>query len=298
MIMRIAFLYCLLLLSFDGFAQKEYLNIVYTTPPQLENPELQALNLIIPENIKSPPLFIWIGGGAWSYVDRHGEMELARNFAKNGIAVATIGHRLSSATWKDPKLVTDNQHPDHINDLAAAVNWLVRNAGKYGYDAEKLFIGGYSSGAQLAALLCLDPSYLQSYHLEPTIFSGVIPVAGAYDIAHYREAFLNSDRRELAGLHVEAVFGKTPEGWKNASPTSFIQNHVVPMLLISESGTYNYTQELESKMKYKPGFEVYHYTDFDHAGLWKDLSFADDSNCRNLILDFIARNTPEQSVFD
>ena len=42
---------------------------------------IQRLNLVVPKGIKDSPLLVWIGGGAWSYVDRHVEMDLARKFA-------------------------------------------------------------------------------------------------------------------------------------------------------------------------------------------------------------------------
>src|SRR5688572_11040411 len=58
------------------------------------------LNIVIPKEVEQPPLLIWIGGGAWSYVNRNIEMDLARKVPKKGIAVASVSHRLSPATWK------------------------------------------------------------------------------------------------------------------------------------------------------------------------------------------------------
>jgi hypothetical protein len=76
------------------------------------------LNLLIPSGIENPAILIWVGGGAWSKVNRHVEMNLARKFVAQGIAVATIGHRLSAATWSDSSLVPDIQHPQHVTDVA------------------------------------------------------------------------------------------------------------------------------------------------------------------------------------
>jgi hypothetical protein len=97
---------------------------------------------------------------------------------------------------------------------------------------------------------------------------------------------------------VEAVFGESEEDWISASPTEYVKNHQVPMLLISESNTYNYTRLLENKMKYKADFIVKHYQEMDHTGLWKDLSYSDESQYRMEIIDFINSYSEEQSLFD
>ena len=267
-------------------------DISYVKASEIQNDSLQRLNLVLPKDVKNPPMLLWIGGGAWSYVDRNQEMDLARKFAREGIAVASVGHRLSSATWKDPKLVTDVKHPKHIEDIAAAFKWLHENADKYEYDSKRIFIGGYSSGAHLAALLALNEKHLKAHQLSAKNIKGTIPIAGAYDIKNYHQAFANGSRKELAKLHVEAVFGEI-KGFKEASPTSYVSNLKAPMLLISERNTYNYTKIFEDELRKSDsaGFEVLHVRDLDHSGLWKDLSFNKDSSYRKRIVEFIKDKT-------
>ena len=79
-------------------------------------------------------------------------MNVARKFAKEGIAVASVGHRLSM-DWNDSTSVVDVQHPDHVEDVAKAFKWLIDHADEYGYDKEQIFVGGFSSGAHLTAIL-------------------------------------------------------------------------------------------------------------------------------------------------
>lgn len=274
---------------------REIKDIPYVENARAKDESLQKLNLVIPKNIKKPPLFLWIGGGAWSYVDRNKEMDLARKFATEGIAVASVGHRLSSATWQDPKLVTDIKHPQHIEDIASAFAWLHKNAEKYGYDSENIFVGGYSSGGHLAALLSLDEKYLSAHGLSLKYIKGVVPIAGAYDIENYHQAFKNGTRKELAELHVEAVFGEI-DGFKAASPTSYVKNLQIPMLLISERNTFNYTKIFEDTLRETNSkkFEVLHVRDLDHAGLWKDLSLNEDSGYRKKIVKFIKTKQLDQ----
>ncbi len=99
----------------NTFAQTEIIelkNLAYTESIDLPQDSLQQLNLVVPQSDK-PPLLIWIGGGAWSYGDRNLEMDIARQFAHEGIAVAAVGHRLSPAIWKNPSLISGIQHPAH-----------------------------------------------------------------------------------------------------------------------------------------------------------------------------------------
>ena len=63
----------------SGDSYKEILDISYTDNT---SSELLKLNLIIPDNLENMPVFIWIGGGAWAYVDRNKEMDLCRQMAK------------------------------------------------------------------------------------------------------------------------------------------------------------------------------------------------------------------------
>ncbi len=273
---------------------REINNLLYLHPDQVTVDSLQRLNLVLPEKAEQCPLFLWIGGGAWSYGDRHVEMDFARKMAEEGIAVASIGHRLSPAIWRDSSLNTGIQHPKHIQDVAAAVKWLVDHANDYGYDTEKIFIGGYSSGAHLAALLGLDESYLIEVGLSSKVLKGIIPISGAYDIASYHDGFLDGERPELATLHVEAVFGPTQKDWIHASPTSYLVHLSAPMLVISDNNMYNYTRLFEDRIRETDfrNMQVVYAYDLTHGGLWKNLSFAENSIYRTLIVDFIFKQFP------
>ncbi|MCB0669940.1 MAG: alpha/beta hydrolase [Saprospiraceae bacterium] len=275
-------------------AQVKVLNdISYLEAANTENDSLQRLNLTLPGQVDKPPLLIWIGGGAWSYTDRNVEMDLARQFATRGIAVASIGHRLSSALWRDSTHNLGAEHPDHIEDVAMAFKFLHNHAMEYGYDAGKIFIGGFSSGAHLASLLVMDRKYLDKYALSKDLIRGIIPIAGMYDVPHYHETLANSQRPELATLHVESVFGRTNEQHIEASPTRYVDHLSTPTLLISERDSYTYTRIFEDRIR-EAGFreiEILHVQALGHSALWKDLSFNPDSRYRELIIGFINAHT-------
>ena len=250
------------------------------------------LNLVIPKGVEKPILFVWIGGGAWSYVNRDMEMDMARKFAEKGIAVASIGHRLSPATWKDSSLNTGIQHPEHIRDVARAIKYLYTHAGQYGYSDSKIFVGGYSSGAHLAALIAMDGQYLQKEGLSKDQIRGVIPVAGTYDILHYYQVLAQGSGSAFADNHVGSVFGLTMQDFEQASPTRYIDSLSAPMLLISETNTFKYTNLFEDRLREieYDQLEVIHIHRLSHGDLWKNLSYAEQSIYRDVIVDFIKRN--------
>lgn len=253
---------------------------------------IQRLNLVLPKTSKSCPLLVWIGGGAWSYVDRHVEMDLARKIAEEGIAVASIGHRLSPATWRNPDWDKGVRHPAHALDVAASIKWLYDHAVHYGYDREKIYIGGFSSGAHLAALIGLDWSYLRNEGLHPSVIKGMIPISGAFDIVNYYEVFKSGTTPELAQTHVAAVFGDTQEAYESASPTSYLDHLNVPMLLMADNAIDRYTRLLEERLsetEFK-AYQVLYAPDLNHAELWRDISFNANSRYRQAMVDFIRGN--------
>ncbi len=298
-------LFCYCSLTFCTQAQdlrykpKEMVNVAYLSPEETVVDSLQQLNLVLPEGAQNPPLFLWIGGGAWSFVNRHQEMDLARQFAQRGIAVASVGHQLSRGQFSSKAKVSGVKHPAHVQDVAAAFAWLYEHAAEYGYDAQNIFVGGFSSGAHLAALLAMDERYLQKHGLKQANIRAILPIAGAYDIGAYYEVFLNHKDPEvqaMAETHVKDVFGEEA-GFTKASLSSYIDQLKIPMLLVSEGGLFAYTQTFEQQIwesEYRQ-CQILHVMNLGHGGLWKDLSQNNDSQARKVMVDFIRRNVGQKA---
>ena len=284
----------------DTFSYTEHLNVSYLEPDEVKVDSLQKLNLVLPKGVEKPPLLIWIGGGAWSYVNRHVEMNLARKFAREGIAVASIGHRLSRGLFSSQPHPTGVKHPEHVKDLAAAFKWLYDHAETYGYNPNNLFVGGFSSGAHLSALLATDKRYLAAHGLSLKHIKAILPIAGAYDINHYYHHFAEHEQenvREMADTHVKDVFGDSEEDFIDASPSNYLENLSIPMLLVSDNGLFFYTKVFEEQLRnteYR-NCQIVHVFDFNHSELWKDISNAPNSQTRNIMLDFIRRHSGSNS---
>jgi len=251
--------------------------------------EKHSLDLYVPVGRDDAPLLLWIHGGAWAVGDRADEARIARRLAEEGIAVAAINYRLSPATWMNPALTTGVRHPAHVIDCARAFVWLLRSTDAFGYDPRKVAIGGYSSGGHLSALLVTDPRYLEAEGAHVQDVYAAVPMAGAYDLAAYYREHLDANGQEMADSHVLGAFGPL-DGLGQASPTSFLDRTTatVPMLVVSESDTYEFTRLFESRAKEagRSEIEFLHVTDKNHNGLYRSLGAA-LSPTRKVIVSFL-----------
>jgi len=100
-----------------------------------------ALDLYLPAGVDTPPLLVWVHGGAWRFNDKTSEVPLG--FVRNGFALASLDFRQS----------TEARFPAQAHDIKAAIRFLRARAGDYGYRADRIAIAGNSSGGHLAALV-------------------------------------------------------------------------------------------------------------------------------------------------
>ena len=119
------------------------------------------------------PVAFWIHGGGWQAGDK-GEVDVKpATFVDRGYVFVSVNYRLfPEATIKEM-----------AGDLAKALRWVHGHAEEFGGDPDRIFVMGHSAGAQLAALVCTDHSYLKSEGVSPSILKGCVPVDGdTYDV--------------------------------------------------------------------------------------------------------------------
>jgi len=249
----------------------------------------QKLDLYVPRGDGPWPVLMWIHGGAWAVGHRKQEEALARRFAERGWAVAAIDHRMSKALWISEKLDTGVQHPEHVKDCAAAFAWLRREAAARRLDVERMFVGGFSSGAHLSALLATDPRYLKAHGLELSSIRGALPVAGAYDIRAYYEAHLEANGETMAEQHVLDVFGRGEGALEDASPLTHVAEGKVPMLVVSERNTYDYTKLFEDALAGKGMAHIrfLHLLDREHRTIGALMAREGPDEARDAMIAFM-----------
>lgn len=259
------------------------------------------LDLYVPVSDKPVPVIMWIHAGGWSVGDRSGEVALASRLAERGVAVAAISHRASAGSWIDPKLPdTGVVHPEHAVDAARAFAWLRANVGRYGGDPRRIFTSGHSSGAHLATLIATNPRYLSAHGLSVDAVAGAIPIEGTYDIAHYYEVLTAGLGQDKADAHVHAVFGAKPDGWKDASPSHFLQGNSVPMLVVTgeEEAFGKYADRLReaAQAQGKQNVRFYDAKDRVHATIILLMTRRTPDPVRREILDFVRTGRPAGNV--
>lgn len=168
------------------------------------------------------PLIIFVHGGNWDSGDKKLKAggadvyaNIGRFYAGRGIGVAVINYRLQpSVTWSA-----------QIDDVRSAVSWAKDHVGRYGGDAERIFLMGHSAGAHLVSLSALS---------QDLGVRGVIAVSGAaLDLADERTYQLGADRE----YYEQRFKGDGRDGWQQrASPASFASASSPPFLILYATG--------------------------------------------------------------
>lgn len=84
------------------------------------------------------PTLLFIHGGGWVVRDRSPEAWFLP-FVEHGWHVINMTYRLGPGTA-----------PAAVDDAVCALNWVVRNAEKYGFDTEHIVVAGVSAGGHLS----------------------------------------------------------------------------------------------------------------------------------------------------
>ncbi len=165
------------------------------------------LDLYLPKGHKEFPTVVYVHGGGWTRGSRTSIEKQAEVFVKHGVAVASVGYRLSPAV----------KHPEHVKDVARAFAWVKRNIAKHGGKPDLLFVSGHSAGGHLAALLAADESYLKAEKLSLADVKGAIPISGVFTITKGR---------------INAAFPEDEDGCRQASPLTHVKDKHPPFLIL------------------------------------------------------------------
>jgi acetyl esterase/lipase len=157
---------------------------------------------------------------------RNALAELADYFAARGYAVVSVDHRAY------PQSV----YPAQVEDAFCALAWVHSNAAEYGFDSERVFAMGHSSGGTLAAMYGVvdDPARFLGdceYQLpEADWVQGVIPFTGIFD---YESAAQYSDGlQRYSATYLGGELDEVPETWAEASAVTWVDGSETPFLLI------------------------------------------------------------------
>ena len=129
------------------------------------------------------PVFVFIHGGAW----RAG---LAKNYAAPAEMFIRAG-----AHYVVPDFVLVQDAGGSLFPMAEqvcrAIAWVYENAATFGADRDRIYVGGHSSGAHLAAV-ALTTDWRATFGVPANLIKGGMCSSGMYDLAPVRLSHRNS----------------------------------------------------------------------------------------------------------
>jgi arylformamidase len=247
--------------------------------PYVENGHKRhVLDIYQPEKStdKGLPVMFWIHGGGWQVGDKNDVALKPRVLTERGFIFVSTNYRLL------PEVTMDVL----IRDVARSLGWVHRNIAKYGGDPQRIFVGGHSAGAQIAALVCTDDRYLKEQNVSFDVLRGCVPVDGdTYDIpkiimtAEHRQTLYGG--RMFTFGHRQK-FGNDPERHIDFSAVTHVAKGkgIPPFLLLYFSGnpdTRAQAHRLEAVLKASDlPVTAYGKRDSNHSRLNNDLGKPDD----------------------
>jgi arylformamidase len=275
-----AFIYASAFLGTGAEAQKLTPNISY-----VENGHKRhVLDIYTPPDpvAKSLPVVFWIHGGGWQVGDKSDVALKPKVLTERGFVFVSTNHRL----------LPDVQMDELTRDIASSVGWVHKNIAKYGGDPTRIVLGGHSSGAQLAALTCIDGRHLKKEGVSLDVLKGCIAVDGdTYDIpkiimtAEHRQALYGG---KMFTFGHRQKFGNDPEKHVDFSAVTHVAKGkgIPPFLILYFAGnadTRAQAERLETALK-EAGIPAKSYGkgDSNHSRLNDDLGKADDPATQEL----------------
>ncbi len=194
------------------------------------------------------PVVVFFYGGAWDSGEKAGYLFAAEALTSRGYVVVVPDYRLY------PEIT----FPTYMSDAALAVKWTFDNIGKYGGDTNIVFVMGHSAGAQLAALVAYDKSYLDRVGVQSKRIRGVVSLAGPMDFLPLTEEKLEY----VFPLPVRAA----------SQPINYITGKEPPTLLLhgladTRVGIHN-SRNLAARIVERGGVvETTYYPEMTHVGI-------------------------------
>ena len=181
------------------------------------------------------PVMFWIHGGGWVVGDKSDVALKPKVLTERGFVFVSTNYRL----LPEVKMET------LIGDVAKSVGWVYQNIAKHGGDPRRIFVGGHSSGAQLAALICTDERWIKKEGVPFGVLKGCVPVDGdTYDIpkiintAEHRQVLYGG---KMYTFGHRQKFGNDPEKHVDFSAVTHVAKGkgIPPFLLLYFPGNPN-----------------------------------------------------------
>jgi acetyl esterase len=189
----------------------------------------QSVDVYIPYGEPPYPVLVYVHGGSFHFVDKKTYRRLCSVFASNGFLVISADYRLAPA----------HTFPQQFSDVGSAVRWAFDNAGRFGGDPGRMFLGGDSAGACLVSAYATangKRELMDALSIDEGIpresLSGILLFYGLYDF----ETVLDTGFAQIAML-AHGFMGADPAVYRRraavASSIRHLDSRFPPSLLVS-----------------------------------------------------------------
>ncbi len=135
----------------------------------------QRFDVFLPNQLKKPPLLVYIHGGYWQELSRNESQFAAVQAVQAGLAHAVLDYTLAPAASVG----------EIVDECVQALRFLQAHADALGFDAQRIYVSGSSAGAHLAAMAALQCPFVARavlvsgiYALEPLVHTTINAALG------------------------------------------------------------------------------------------------------------------------
>ena len=180
-------------------------DILYKSEHDTYSDTMCRLNVAYENGGENRPVIIWFHGGGLT----GGHREVPGTLLRDGAVVVGVGYRFA----------TEVELKEIFEDAAEAVNWVMKNASRYGGDTSKIYLAGHSAGGYIVDMLALDKRYLGKYGIDPDKMAAIVPYSGQV-ITHFAQ-------RKKQGI------SELTPAIDEYAPLNFVRGDAAPFLVIS-----------------------------------------------------------------
>ena len=178
----------------------------------------QQLDVYVPRAASAAqprPVVVFGYGGGLSDGNRDEYRFVGEAFASLGFVTVIYDYRL----------YPEVSFPTYLQDAALALRWARDNTPQYGGDPKRLILAGHSAGALIAAMLAVNPTYLNQVGMQPSDLSLVLCLSGAYD-------FYDPEQTLHSGFISDDIARVMLPATLETQPIRFVTGFEPPLLIV------------------------------------------------------------------
>lgn len=137
----------------------------YDIPYTTSGDKHHLLDVYRPADAQGPlPVVMYIHGGGFRILSKDSHWGMGLAYAKRGYIAFLVNYRLAPT----------HRYPAAVEDVATALQWIVKHAHEYGGDPSRLVLAGESAGANLATSLAIMTAYRREEPFARAVFDADI----------------------------------------------------------------------------------------------------------------------------